>query len=182
MLEIIILGFLLNDDMSGYDIKRFMQGSIAYFYDASFGSIYPMLKKMEEKHIILSKEIIDGGKYRKVYSITEEGKALFLQWLEQPIELNRARHDHLVRVFFFDWLPAEKVHKLIGDFMQAVRAEKSALAVLSGQIAPHAHFYQSSTLEYGLQYYDFLLDWCSNFLANQNKLEQSGELKERQLQ
>lgn len=48
MLIYVILGFLCEKDMTGYEIKQKMTLSTSNFIDASFGSIYPMLKKMEK--------------------------------------------------------------------------------------------------------------------------------------
>lgn len=45
MLIYVILGFLCEKDMTGYEIKQKMTLSTSNFIDASFGSIYPMLKK-----------------------------------------------------------------------------------------------------------------------------------------
>ncbi len=46
--DYIILGCLSIEPMSGYDIKRLISISTSLFYNASYGSIYPTLKKMEE--------------------------------------------------------------------------------------------------------------------------------------
>jgi DNA-binding PadR family transcriptional regulator len=169
MLEYIILGFLLHGDMSGYDIKQFMTYSTANFYNASFGSIYPMLKKMEAGQTVCSKEIVDGGKYKKVYSIAPSGKELFFQWLNQPIVLNRGGQDHLVRMFFFGLLPTEKVRSLVTGFMEAVTQELASLESLGNKIGCKTDFFEGSTLDYGISYYRFLLQWCTEFMNRLNQ-------------
>jgi DNA-binding PadR family transcriptional regulator len=168
MLEFIILGFLMHGDMSGYDIKRFMELSVSHFYDASFGSIYPMLKKMEELKTIDATEIIEEGKYKKVYSLTEEGRSQFFQWLERPIELNRSKHDYLIKIFFYGMLPAEKVRLLIGSFMEAIRQELEDLKSLEQRVSRQANFCEAATLDFGKSYYEFTLDWCEKFLERLN--------------
>ena len=175
MLDYIILGFLLYGDMSGYDIKRFMTTSTANFYDASFGSIYPMLNKMEEQGLVCSKELVDGGKYRKVYSILPAGRAAFIEWLEQPIELNNYRHTHLVRIFFYGWLPTAKARSLVEAYIERMAEELAALNELERVIDADASFYQLSTLVFGKDYYVFTIDWCRKFLLRQSQLEQAGE-------
>lgn len=181
MLDYIILGFLLHSEMSGYDIKRFMQTSTANFYEASFGSIYPMLGKMEQSGLVSSNEFVEGGKYRKLYSITDAGRKAFLEWLEQPIELNRDKHTHLVRIFFYGWLKPEKVRELVGAYISAMEAELGKLKELEEMIKPHTGFYEFSTLDFGKGYYEFNIDWCRSFLQKLNSLEYSGELTEREI-
>ena len=46
MLESILLGMVLEEDLTGYDIKKRIETGIGVFYKASFGSLYPALKKM----------------------------------------------------------------------------------------------------------------------------------------
>lgn len=171
MLDFIILGFLMHGDMSGYDIKQQMTYSTSNFYDASFGSIYPMLKKMQERGLLESKEIVDGGKYKKVYSINEDGKSKFIKWLESPIELTRTKHEHLVKVFFYRFLSKDKIEVQISLFMEDIKKTLDGLKSIEPIIENHADFYQKSTLHFGKQYYLFLHEWCKDFLINLNKLE-----------
>lgn len=44
MLEYIVLGMVNYEDMTGYDIKKYIESGISVFYKASFGSLYPILK------------------------------------------------------------------------------------------------------------------------------------------
>ena len=62
MLEYIILGFLMRRKATGYDLKQYMAESTSYFFDASYGSIYPALKRLEEKKFLCSEEQVTGGK------------------------------------------------------------------------------------------------------------------------
>lgn len=182
MLEYIILGFLFYSDMSGYDIKQFMTSSTANFYDASFGSIYPMLKKMEAAGRICTKEYVEGGKYRKLHSITVLGRQEFLQWLEQPIELSRDKHTHLVRIFFYGLLKPETVKALIGRYIETMEAELKKLAELESFIDDRADFFQVSTLDFGKGYYEFNIDWCRKFLGKLDQSKQACDSIERKMQ
>ncbi len=175
MLEYIILGFLQYKNMSGYDIKRFMENSIAYFYDASFGSIYPMLQKMQREGTVTMTETAEGGKIRKEYAITEAGRAAFHQWLRHPITLNRTRHDHLVRIFFYRWLPKDQAVALIQGFIHRVRGEIGELTALRDSIQHSAGMYEAATLDYGIQYYHFTVGWCEEFLRRLEKDEIIGK-------
>jgi len=97
----IILGFLSHGEMSGYDIKQAFSNSIGFFYDASFGAIYPALRKLEEEGFVTKQEIIQSGKPNKIlYKITQEGRALFLREMNTPIMPPVLRSDMLVKIFF----------------------------------------------------------------------------------
>ena len=75
MIEYILLGILTYGDMTGYDLKKFMAGSTANFYEASFGSIYPALKRMEQKGWVQVQEATVGGKVKKFYGLQELGRS-----------------------------------------------------------------------------------------------------------
>ena len=56
------------------------------------GTLYPILHRMEEKRYLRSKPKINGGKARRVYTITKRGRRA----LEAAIEKVRELHDELV--------------------------------------------------------------------------------------
>lgn len=61
---------------TGYEIKKMSSDThYAYFVDASYGSIYPALNKLEAEGCLTSHEEREPGKpARKVYSITDAGR------------------------------------------------------------------------------------------------------------
>lgn len=180
MLEYILLGFLMHGDMSGYDMKQFMAHSTAYFYNASFGSIYPGLKKLEQERSVTLVESVEDGKYKKLYSITPEGRSKFLAWLEKPIEFDRCGYGHLIHIFFYGWLEPAKARAIVEAYIASLQAELAELTEHGGQIKGCANFYEFSTLEYGLGYYRFTIDWCRQFIEKSNRLEEAGELNRKE--
>lgn len=165
MIEYILLGFLMNKEMSGYDIKYFMSHSTAYFYDASFGSIYPALKRMLSRGWIEVRETIEGGKYKKTYFILEKGRLIFLKWLETPLMAGKGKEEHLIQVFFYEFLPKPRAIALIGDFIIKVEAIIKELEELETRIRDKADIYKLSTLLYGKEYYNFKAAWYRGFLS-----------------
>jgi DNA-binding PadR family transcriptional regulator len=118
----IILGFLSYGEMSGYDIKQAFSNSIGFFYDASFGAIYPALRKLEEEGYVTKQEIIQSGKPNKIlYSITEAGKALFQREIQTPILPPVLRSDMLVKIFFGNSRTPEEQEALLNDCLQTQR-------------------------------------------------------------
>ncbi|MCB1491191.1 MAG: PadR family transcriptional regulator [Rhodobiaceae bacterium] len=71
------LAILSAGDATGYEIRKSsMEGKYSYFVDASYGAIYPALNKLEADGCVTCREEIHPGKpARKVYSITEAGRA-----------------------------------------------------------------------------------------------------------
>lgn len=80
------LAILSYGDATGYEIrKESTEGRFSYFDDASFGSIYPALARLEADGMVTVREEPQAGKpSRKVYSITETGRAEFISSLCEP--------------------------------------------------------------------------------------------------
>jgi len=91
------LGALILGDASGYEIKKlFEEGPFSYFHQTSFGSIYPALGNlMEEGLVTCDERAQDGRPDKKVYSLTEAGRAAFIHALgktrRDPLSVFRHR-------------------------------------------------------------------------------------------
>jgi DNA-binding PadR family transcriptional regulator len=163
MLEYIILGSLCSGEMSGYDIKQRISNCISYFFDASFGSIYPTLKRLEAKGFIKSSEIVEEGRYKKLYALNDTGKAEFQKWLEAPIMFTKTRHDHLVKLYYYDALQRDKALENLKDLIRQVEALRDDLAkhksYSQGEDDPRVFIF--FTIDYGIGYLQFIIDTCN---------------------
>lgn len=160
MIKYMILGFLMSKDLTGYDIKQIMTHSTSNFMNASFGSIYPTLEKLEKIKCIESTKTIENGKYKKVYTITIEGRKTFLEWLETPINFMKSYEDILIKVFFFEHLSKSKALKLIDLLILEVNQKIKNLESLKNKVDTTIDFYQLSTLTFGIDHLLFVLKWC----------------------
>lgn len=170
MTEFILLGFLMSKDLTGYDMKQYMSISTSYFVDASYGSIYPSLKKLEQKGLIHSQEMITNRKLKKVYSITEKGTEAFTKWLSAPIEASKSSiSTALAKIFFFRYLSFETAIALIRQYIQDTEQYKNGLLKLKEMIGEKTDEYELTTLNFGLDYYDFIISWYENYLKKISK-------------
>lgn len=97
----VILGILMDGSKSGYDIKKDFETVFSYFYDASFGSVYPALKVMEKEGLIVKEIVIQEGKPNKhTYSITDKGRDAFYSYLRSPVSTDIVRSDISTRLYF----------------------------------------------------------------------------------
>ena len=51
-IDLVILGLLSHEDLTGYDIKKQIDSGISFFWKGSFGSIYPALSEMEKSGFV----------------------------------------------------------------------------------------------------------------------------------
>ena len=95
-----ILGMLLDDPSSGYEIKSLMSRSTVYFWRESDSTIYPMLKVLAREGKVLSEIVYVGKKKKEIFSITETGRAEFKAWIERPTGPETPRNEFLLKLFF----------------------------------------------------------------------------------
>ncbi len=101
-----ILGFLMESDMTGYDLKRKFQDPVGFFYRASDGSLYPALKKLARDGLVTMRAERHGRRTRKVYAITSRGRERFLAILREPAQPIYVFDEAQVKVYFAHHDPA----------------------------------------------------------------------------
>jgi PadR family transcriptional regulator AphA len=104
-----LLGFLSYGPQTGYDLKKHMDHSTQFFWHARLSQIYPALKKLAEEGLVEATVVPQEGKPdKKIYLITEAGRAALLDWLAEPIdELPLTKDPTLLRLFFSGSLDKE---------------------------------------------------------------------------
>lgn len=123
------LSILYDEEASGYDIRRMCtEGNFAYFVEASYGSIYPALARLEDDGLVASRTEQQAGKpARKVYSITEAGKAAFAAELGEPLGEDMFRSPFLLFARFAHILPRELVEQRCAEFLERTIASREQL-------------------------------------------------------
>ncbi len=166
MVKYVILGFLMYGELTGYDIKQIMRQSTSNFMNASFGSIYPALDKLEKEGLINSTKAIENGKYKKIYAINSSGEEAFIKWLEEPVDFMRSYEDILSKIFFYERLPKEKAPKLIEQLLKDINCKIEDLERLELEIKDKAGYFEISTLYFGIDHLKFMANWYGKFLED----------------
>ncbi len=166
----VILGMLVLGVRTGYDIKASVDQSVRFFWAASYGQIYPELRRLEEAGLIDGKSSPTGARKRKEYTLTEAGRAELTRWLEAPAQPPELRDENLLKLFFADALPVEQAleqlrlrrlgHEEFLAFLQEIDARP-------GEDPPFVDL----VLRYGIAYAEFNVAWCE---------EQEARLREAQ--
>ncbi|GIP21862.1 PadR family transcriptional regulator [Paenibacillus sp. J22TS3] len=154
-----ILGVLMDESRSGYEIKQYFENRLSYFYDPSYGTIYPTLKILEQDGLLTKTVVTQDGKPNKnIYSITESGRAEFLECLVGPYEPDTVRSDTLMRLFFGKYVDKSTIIGWLSEAREAARKNITELEQLKEQFGSRMPLPQQFSLEYGIR-------------SNYNKLE-----------
>ena len=162
----VILGLIAHEEMSGYDIKKRIDNSLSFFWDAGFGQIYPSLRMLEKDGLVTKRtESPEKRPMRIVYTITESGRQELEKWLQTPVEKESVRYEILLRLFFGSHLSAEKNMQRIGEFQSRNEVFYKTMLQFKrelGEILPQSedHIYFYLTVLFGEKVYKAYLDWA----------------------
>jgi PadR family transcriptional regulator, regulatory protein AphA len=165
-----ILGVLCSRSCSGYDIKKYCDKGISHFWNENFGHIYPVLNQLENEGLIIENANISDGK-RKVYSITQEGRDEFIEWLSQPVEYQPVRSELLLKLSFAASIPVDKTVEIIQQakdkrlrmLKEYRKVEKDFLSKRKPG-KEEAYPYWFATLRYGIISSEATIKWCEEII------------------
>lgn len=173
MLNYIILGMVFNNDLTGYDIKKYIENGIGVFYKASYGSLYPALKKLTQIKYLNMYEEPSSGRRKIYYKITDEGEKIFLKWLSSPMNILDGSNTHLSKVYFFDKLsPSVRERQLLEyeinneNYLRKLLALERDFDKLENK---DCFYYKLSTLYYGIRITQETIRWC-RYIKEKNPL------------
>jgi DNA-binding PadR family transcriptional regulator len=156
-----ILGLLAQRPRSGYDLKQAVDRTIRHFWAASYGQIYPELKRLEDAGWIAGKDSSNGSRPRREYRLTPAGRRALVDWLHGEETRMELRDESLLRLFFADALPT-------GDALGLLRARRDGYAAMhayllsldDGTGVPDPPFVDL-VYRWALDYCAWGVEWCT---------------------
>jgi DNA-binding PadR family transcriptional regulator len=174
----VILGMLSHMPMTGYDIKKRIENSVGYFWNAGFGQIYPALKKLEDEGLVSKEVELDENRpNRKVYTITESGRKKLKEWLSIPSEREKVRYEVLLKLFFGSQVSLDKTISNIEGFRSRYSKEIEELGNMekflknkmeNGVLQPERkedHIFYYLTLLFGQYIYKAYIEWADKTIG-----------------
>lgn len=160
----VILGLLHSESRTGYEIKSVVDNSTRFFWAASYGQIYPELKRLEAAGLVEVESAEEGGRRRARYAITAAGRDALHAWLTSDAALvHEMRDEGLLKFFFSDALaPGEALLNV-----RAMRAHHESMVRRLREIEPmtiearrNGRRHPYLTLHGGIELHEFLAGWC----------------------
>jgi DNA-binding PadR family transcriptional regulator len=155
----VILGTLGWRPMSGYEIKSIVDTSTRFFWAASYGQIYPELRRLATAGLIEGKASPQGGRRRNVYRLTPTGRKELRAWLGAEPEIFELRDEGLLKLFFAD---ATGGGESATGTLEAKRRTHEELAERLKEIetAGKPEGFAHLVLRYGIEFNEWVADWC----------------------
>ena len=164
----VILGLIATKPRSGYDIKAMVDKSTRFFWAASYGQIYPELKRLAEQGLIEGADESQGERPRTVYTITSAGREALSEWMASGEQAHELRDEALLKLFF----SGQATRAELVGVLETKREEHLDALQRFSEIEPFAasaeDFGPLMVLRYGMAYNEFAIDWCERALNDLN--------------
>jgi DNA-binding PadR family transcriptional regulator len=190
-LEYKLLGLLARQPMSGYDLASHLKQRFVPFGPISHTQIYPALASLEQQGLVRY-HIVEQHAVRpnkKVYELTEEGRAALRQWVESPTPLVIFSDEFCLKAYSL-WLADPE--RMIERFREQAQLHQEQLehyerALQSKQLAISAEPENADVFElrdvlfrYVIGYEHNYLAWCQSMLQYlEQRKHQHGQEEEQ---
>lgn len=165
-IDLVILGLLSHEDLTGYDIKKRIDGAISFFWKGSFGSIYPALGSMEAEGLVTRQKSDDKGGREKIrYHMTDKGKEALRAWLKEEQASNDLKYETLLKLYFGGAEERAVTLRNIDLFEDKIKCDLQLLKVYKAELEKDLenedHLYYYLTVLFGIDTYEAYIKWCS---------------------
>lgn len=166
-----ILSVLISNPGSGYDLaKRFnssVEGSVGFFWNASFQQIYRELNRLEEKQWLQAESVQQGNRPdKRIYSVTALGKQQLCQWIAEPEEMAPIKDELLVKLYVGHLVPHQTILSKLEDHRQQHQQRLVIYQEIKNQYFKNPRRlsktlkFQYMTLLRGIHHETGWLTWC----------------------
>lgn len=168
-----VLGILSWTPLSGYEIKQAYEFSAGKIWSTSYGQLYPALKELRDEGLAtVSVQRREGHPERKVYEITESGRAALSAWLEAPADRFQYRVEVLLKVLHGFREPPRVTIRQVERFREEMTARfdvyeatRTNIEARAGGEFDAAVPYWLLTVRCGELVTRGFVDWCDEALA-----------------
>jgi PadR family transcriptional regulator, regulatory protein AphA len=96
------LGHFGPGEVSGYDVKKFVDDALGYVWAPSKTHLYAVLRRLVDAGLATRRELAQSSRPNKqLYRITERGREVVREWLDRPeTEADPDRSVFMLKLFF----------------------------------------------------------------------------------
>ena len=153
------LGMLNWGPRTGYEIKQLVDKSTRFFWAASYGQIYPELKRLEDQGLVRGKSDPKSSRKRKVFSLTAKGRGELVAWLERPPETFEMRNEGLLKLFLASAQPVEEIGRQLDELRKHSKEIVARLGEIEEDVG-HPEGHRPLCLRFGIEMNEWITEWC----------------------
>jgi PadR family transcriptional regulator AphA len=174
----VILGMLAARPRSGYEIKQLVDNTARFFWAASYGQIYPELKRLEKDGLISGSDSANGKRQRTVYKLTAAGKRAAREWINRQPEVFETRDEGLLELFFAGSIEPARTPEIARERAARAAASAGVLRAIEEQVEEEGrhegpdHSPDAGSLmvlRYGIEMNEWVAEWFERAAAELEK-------------
>jgi DNA-binding PadR family transcriptional regulator len=179
LLELAILGLLLESPMHGYELRKRLTGLLGAFRAFSYGSLYPALRRMQSDGLIVEESAPVGAvkvrRARRVYVLTDAGKQRFTELVADTGPQNYTDDGFGVHLAFFNRTPAEARMRILEGRRRQVEERREGLREAIGRATNSLDRYTRQLHQLGLESSEREVKWLNDLIAAERVAQRSAE-------
>ncbi|MFC7960195.1 transcriptional regulator, PadR family [Rhodococcoides kroppenstedtii] len=167
MLELAVLGLLLDSPMHGYELRKRLTGLLGAFRAFSYGSLYPTLRRMQADGLIVENQASGGTvrRARRVYELTPAGRERFAELVADTGPQNYTDDGFGVHLAFFGRTPAEARMRILEGRRRQVEERREGLRDAIGRATGPVDRYTRGLHQLGLESSEREVRWLNELIA-----------------
>jgi PadR family transcriptional regulator AphA len=123
------LGFLVERPAHAYELRERLRQGLGSLWRVATSQLYAVLHRLEAEGLVRSTTTEGRGAARLVYTLTEQGEAVFWRWAETPVGRPRdLRGEFLAKVYFLRRLAPERLPALLAGEIRCLGRLRDRLA------------------------------------------------------
>lgn len=154
----VVLGLLGSRPRSGYEIKSAADHSTKYFWAASYGQIYPELRRLDQAGLIEGTDTPTGGRRRTVYALTKAGRDALRAWHREPAGRFDYRDEAMLKLFFATAVDPGSAAGIARRRAEMAAETAEELRAVEAE-APGADEPGYAVLRFGIDFHEFVAEW-----------------------
>ena len=168
-----VLGLISFGEMSGYDLKRFADRNISYFFWSPASSqIYAELRRLTSLGYVREREVAQERRPdKRLYRITGDGEQALRRWLERTeVVPDVVKSTFLLKLFLGRLTPVDTLIAQLEQRRLQIEETLGQFEVIEQEIEDHEEgFFPYLTLKSGIAHFDAALRWVEDAIEELNR-------------
>jgi DNA-binding PadR family transcriptional regulator len=178
VLELAILGLLLESPMHGYELRKRLTGLLGAFRAFSYGSLYPALRRMQTDGLIAEDAAPEGAvlrRARRVYQLTDAGRQRFTELVADTGPQNYTDDGFGVHLAFFNRTPAAARMRILEGRRRQVEERREGLRDAIARASNSLDRYTRQLHQLGLESSEREVNWLTELIAAEREAQPHSE-------
>ena len=174
-----LLGLLKMQPNSGYGLRKIFQETPMARYSDSPGAIYPALRNLESRKLIIGKSATGKtGREKQTFRCSALGNRKLEHWLRQPVSVEQVERELEVVLLRFSYLDLlndlDRSIEFLEQFSDSIVICREKVKQLRDAMKPHAPLHGQLALSNGIEVLSAHAAWAQSALKKlQHRREKS---------